>query len=125
MLLDSGPIQKAKAREGGGGAAMVLSVSCPIRKAEGGGGGRYDRVLGGPGYSTVVEFLRAGINRQCKCAAIIIKCGPKSYQFINGGEGGGGGGARLDVIVVGTLLVCSIWYISVSVAVYVHVGKVR
>ena len=34
-------------------------------------------------------------------------------------------GARLDVIVVGTLLVCPIWYISVSVAVYVHVGKVR
>ena len=29
VLLDSGPIQKAKAREGVGGA-RVLSVSCPI-----------------------------------------------------------------------------------------------
>ena len=36
--------------------------------------------------------MRAGINRQRKRAAIIIKCGPKSYEFINGGGGGGGGG---------------------------------
>ena len=27
----------------------------------GGGGGGYDRVSGGPGYSTVVEFMRADI----------------------------------------------------------------
>ena len=116
VLLDSGPIQKAKAREGGGGegpdtksrggGCYRLRASYGKKK---GGGGEYDRVSGGSGYSTVVEFLRAGINRQRKCAAIIIKCGPKSYEFINGG---GGWGARLDVIVVGTLLVCPIWYIS-------------
>ena len=44
---------------------------------------------GGPGYSTVVEFMRAGINRQRKRAAIIIKCGPRSYEFINGRVEGG------------------------------------
>ena len=84
MLLDSGPIQKAKAREGGGGGAIGFG---PDTEKKGGGRGRYDRESGGPGYSTVVEFLRAGINRQRKCAAIIIKCGPKSYEFINGGGG--------------------------------------
>ena len=39
-----------------------------------------------------------GINRQRKRAANTIKCCPKSYEFIyggdNGGGGGGGGGAR-------------------------------
>ena len=69
-----------------GGA--VGSASGPIRKAGGGGGGGYDRVSGGPGYSTVVEFMRADINRQRNRAAIIKKCGPKSYEFINGGGGG-------------------------------------
>ena len=76
---------------GGGGARMVGvagggvegwgSASGPIRKAGGcyrllarygkwggggggGGGGGYDRVSGSPGYSTVVQFMRAGINRQ-------------------------------------------------------------
>ena len=44
---------------------------------------------GGPGYSTVVKFMRADINRQRNRAAIIIKCGPKSYEFINGRGGGG------------------------------------
>ena len=34
----------------------------------------YDRVSGGPEYSTVVEFMC--INRQCKSATIIIKSGP-------------------------------------------------
>ena len=43
----------------------------------------YDR---GPGYSTVVEFMRTRINRR---AAIIIKSGPRSYEFIHGGGGGG------------------------------------
>ena len=75
-----GPIRKA------GWGVGVLSVSGLIRKVwgggGGGGGGGYDRVSGGPGYSTVVEFMRTGINRQRKRAAIIIKCGPKSYEFI-------------------------------------------
>ena len=47
---------------GGGGGGGVLSVSGPIRRAGGGGGGgEYGRVSGGPGYSTVVEFMRADI----------------------------------------------------------------
>ena len=71
------------------GVAGVGSASGPIRKAWGGGGG-YDCVSGSPGYSTVVELMRADINRQRKRAAIIIKCGPKSYEFINGRGGGGG-----------------------------------
>ena len=29
----------------------------------------YDRVSGGPGYSTVVEFMRTGINKQRKWPA--------------------------------------------------------
>ena len=33
----------------------------------------YDRVSGGPGYSTVVEFMCTCINRQRKRATIIIK----------------------------------------------------
>ena len=49
-------------------------------KSGGRGGGGYDCVSGAPGYSTVVEFMRTGINRQRKHAAIIIKCGPKSYE---------------------------------------------
>ena len=77
VLSASGPIRKA----GGGG---VLSASGLIRKV-----GGYDCVSGGPGYSTVVEFMRTGINRQRKRAAIIIKCGPKSYELVY--EGGGGG----------------------------------
>ena len=51
-------------KQGGGGG--VLSVSGPIRRT---GGGEYDRVSGGPGYSTVVEFMRADINRQHNRAA--------------------------------------------------------
>ena len=57
-------------RGGGGGGGGVLSVSGPIRRA-GGGGGEYGRVSGGPGYSTVVEFMRADINRQRNRAAIL------------------------------------------------------
>ena len=58
--------------KGGGGGGM-LSVSGPKRRAGvgGGGGGKYDRVSGGPGYSTVVEFMRADINRQRNRAAIL------------------------------------------------------
>ena len=52
-----------------GGGGGVLSASGPIRKAGEEGG--------------VLEFMRTGINRQRKRAAIIIKCGPKSYEFIN------------------------------------------
>ena len=56
------------------------------------GEGGYDRISGGPGYSTLVELMRTGINRWRKHAAIIIKCSPKSYEFIFGRGGGGGGG---------------------------------
>ena len=73
-------------KSGGGGGAVgfwpntksgVLSASGPIRKVGGGGGG-YDRVSGSPGHSTVVQFMRTGVNssKQRKRAAIIIKCGP-------------------------------------------------
>ena len=73
-------------RSGGGGGGGVLSDSGPKRRAGGGGGGggavgfwpdtkggggEYDRVSGGPGYSTVVEFMRADINRQRNRAAIL------------------------------------------------------
>ena len=82
---------------GGGGGGGMLSVEfCPDTKSGGGGGGGggrwYDRVSGGPGYSTVVQFMCTGINRQRKRAANTIKCCPKSYEFIYGGDGGGGGG---------------------------------
>ena len=69
--------------EGGGGGGgrghgwwVWLLVSGLIRKAVGGAvgfwpdtknggrGGGYHRILGGPGYCTVVEFMRTGINRQ-------------------------------------------------------------
>ena len=58
------------------------------------GEGGYDRISGGPGYSTLVELMRTGINRWRKHAAIIIKCSPKSYEFIFGRGGGGGGGGE-------------------------------
>ena len=67
----------------------MLSASGMIRKV--GGVGGYDRVSGGPGYSAVVEYMRTGINRQRKRAAIIIKCDPKSYEFIYGWTYGRGG----------------------------------
>ena len=50
---------------GGGGCCWFLA------RYEGRGGGKYDRVSGGPGYSTVVEFMRADINRQRNRAAIL------------------------------------------------------
>ena len=63
---------------GGGGHGWWVwlgSASGPIRKVYegrgGGGGGVYNRVSGGPGYSTVVEFMRADINRQRNRAAIL------------------------------------------------------
>ena len=98
----SGPIRKAGGGVGGGGGGYGpkrtagggrggLAVGFWPDTKSGGGGGGYVRVSGGPGYSTVVEFMRADINRQRNHAAIIIKCGPKSYEFINGGGGGGGG----------------------------------
>ena len=81
VLSVYGPIRGA-----GGGGGGVLSDSGPKRRAGGGGGGgavgfwphtkgggrgEYDRVSGGPGYSTVVEFMRADINRQRNRAAIL------------------------------------------------------
>ena len=39
----------------------------------------------------IVEFMRTGINRQRKRTAIIIKRGPKSYEFIYGRTYGRGG----------------------------------
>ena len=56
---------KSGGREGGGGPLGFW----PDTKSGGGRGG-YDRVSGGPGYSTVVEFMRADINRQRNRAAI-------------------------------------------------------
>ena len=70
----------------GGGGGGVLSVYGPIRRAGGGGGGALGfwpktksggggggmiAYRGGPGYSTVVEFMRADINRQRNRAAIL------------------------------------------------------
>ena len=74
----------------GGGGGGVLSASGLIQKKRGGGGG--GGMIAYRGARDTVQFLRAGINRQRKCAAIFIKCGPKSYEFINGAGGGGGGG---------------------------------
>ena len=62
VLSDSGPKRRAG---GGGGCCWFLA------RYEGRGGGKYDRVSGGPGYSTVVEFMRADINRQRNRAAIL------------------------------------------------------
>ena len=77
---------------GGGGGAVGF---WPDTKS-GGGGGKEGAVLshiGGPRIQySIVEFMRTGINRQRKRAAIIVKCGPKSYEFINGGGGGVEGG---------------------------------
>ena len=72
----------ARYQKRGGG---FLSVSGPIRKAGG--------MIMYWGAQGIVKFMHTGINRQCKRAAINIKCGPKSYEFIFRG-GGGGGGAR-------------------------------
>ena len=52
------------------------SASGPIRRAGGRVGG-YDRVSGGRGYSTVVEFIRADINRQRNRAAILLNAARK------------------------------------------------
>ena len=41
------------------------------------GGGECDRVSGGPGYSTVVQFMRADINRQRNRAAILYNAARK------------------------------------------------
>ena len=78
------PDTRSGGEGGGGGGGGVLSDSGPKRRAGGGGGGccrflaryegrggEYDRVSGGPGYSTVVEFMRADINRQRNRAAIL------------------------------------------------------
>ena len=72
--LRSGPI-----REGG-----VLPASGLIRKVEGMIAYQEDR--------DIVEFMRTGINRQRKrTAIIIIKRGPKSYEFMYGRTYGRGG----------------------------------
>ena len=93
----SGPIRKAgggggccrfmaryEERGGGGGGCCRILAQNEERGGGGGGGavgfwphtkgggrGEYDRVSGGPGYSTVVEFMRADINRQRNRAAIL------------------------------------------------------
>ena len=81
MLSVYGPIRGAGG--GGGGCCRILAQNeergggggavgfWPDTKGGGGGGGEYDRVSGGPGYSTVVEFMRADINRQRNRAAIL------------------------------------------------------
>ena len=56
---------------GGGGVAVGFWPDTKSGGGGGGGGGEYDRVSGGPGYSTVVEFIRTGINRQRNRAAIL------------------------------------------------------
>ena len=61
--------------QGEGGGAIGFWPD--TRNGEGGGGGGYDRVSRSPGNSTVVKFMRAGINRQRKRAAMVIKCGRK------------------------------------------------
>ena len=58
---------KTKSGGGGGGGGCCWFLA----RYEGRGGGKYDRVSGGPGYSTVVEFMRADINRQRNRAAIL------------------------------------------------------
>ena len=66
----------------GGGEGCCRFLALYEKWAGGGGGGGaggYDRVSRSPGYSTVVEFMRTGINRQRNRASIIVKCGPKSY----------------------------------------------
>ena len=87
--LRSGPI-----RDGGVGVLLVFS---PIRKAGGGvlpASGLIREVGGMIAYQEardIVEFMRTGINRQRKRTAIIIKRGPKRYEFINGRTYGRGG----------------------------------
>ena len=76
VLSVFGPIRKAGGpgccrflarydKRGGGGkggvGVVVLSASGLIRKV-----GRYDRVSGDPGYSTVVEFMRRRVSRMCR-----------------------------------------------------------
>ena len=65
-------------KRGGGGKGGAVGFWSDTKS--GGGGGGYDRVSGSPGYCTVVEFMRTSKH---------IKCGPKSYEFINGKGGGG------------------------------------
>ena len=80
---------------GGGGERMVgvagVEWGCFSTYTKSGRGGGDDRVSRSPGYSLVLEFMRTGMNSRA-ASAIIIKCGPKSYEFINGRGGGGGGG---------------------------------
>ena len=99
VLSVYGPIRKTKGGGGGGGCARFLAQNeergrgggcCRFLARYEGRGGEYDRVSGGPGYSTVVEFMRADINRQRNRAAILYNAARK--VFLNGG--GGGGGAR-------------------------------
>ena len=66
VLSDSGPKRRAGEEGGGGGGGC-----CRFLARYEGRGGEYDRVSGGPGYSTVVEFMRADINRQRNRAAIL------------------------------------------------------
>ena len=58
---------------GGGGGGVWLGVGWGRLLAQYEKRGGYGRVSGRPGYSTVVEFMRTGINRQRNRAAIIIR----------------------------------------------------
>ena len=59
---------------GGGGGGGALGFWPKTKSGGGGGGGGGGSMIayrGGPGYSTVVEFMRADINRQRNRAAIL------------------------------------------------------
>ena len=62
---------------GGGGGGCCRFMARYEERGGGGGVGEYDRVSGGPGYSTVVQFMHADINRQCNRAAIIYNAARK------------------------------------------------
>ena len=57
-----------KSRGGGGCCRFMARYE---GRGGGGGGGSMIAYRGGPGYSTVVEFMRADINRQRNRAAIL------------------------------------------------------
>ena len=64
-----GVLSDSEERGGGGGGCCRFLARYEGRGR--GGGGEYDRVSGGPRYSTVVEFMRADINTQRNRAAIL------------------------------------------------------
>ena len=68
MVVGWGRLLARYEKRGGGGGGGAVGF-WPDTKSGGGGGD--DRVSGGPGYSAVVEFMRADINRQRNRAAIL------------------------------------------------------